>query len=755
MKASGWWRVGILVSGVLFLAACSESVDLFSSMDDRNEVTLSTLDAGSVIRADDSVDVQIRYPSDESSRATRMRVELQDPTGRVHESVEFDRTELAEPRIRSFAFSDSRDQDQSFWGETEDRSAEDEPALNDETSFEELEELEEPEEPEETEETEEPEETEETEETEEPKEPDETEQLENEGNQRVPEDREISEADDPPQSSSDEPPLADDDPQGEEDAVRSTDRFQRRQRTTHAPRDGVYVLVTEAWINNELLLSDRRQIFIASDPPDIERITIHPSTIRREMQALAMADLEYSEATRPYLRWIFDGEVAAEGYLEDRFDRAILDGGDRSKGAYEVKLEVYPWGVEEGVEIDGNTPITASTDVVVGAELLPNPPAFIQQFEGRAVRYFSFDGTRQAWDTDTTDSVEATITGEAYLDMVSGALGVRTGPDGVISAPLPVSDDRDTVHIMAVRISSAGATTSFHDEPVISFGGSDGRTPALPFVVDNGMLVGRPAGGAPIPLGRMPDQYELTTFRFLSHNRDGSTYLEPLFEDGPAGRLIDLGRSDERIRVMIQGGDDIEVFVDRITVTAQRMSTLRGHFVRRGTERLLEPMKTGSLEWALSVPSDWTEAAIPRAEYPEPKSSISTAIDDAPMMHVLLPDGGGISLRPEDADDSGRSIVLSRRGTALEVIDERAAEAQRDQVRIPGDPELLRAVRIQIGWSASMDNSEETVQLRTQQDGQGAFLRLNLPESVALAEIAVSPAVLDANLPVWVGRWVR
>lgn len=54
-----------------------------------------------------------------------------------------------------------------------------------------------------------------------------------------------------------------------------------------------------------------------------------------------------------------------------------------------------------------------------------------------------------------------------------------------------------------------------------------------------------------------------------------------------------------------------------------------------------------------------------------------------------------------------------------------------------------------------MDNSEETVQLRTQQDGQGAFLRLNLPESVALAEIAVSPAVLDANLPVWVGRWVR
>lgn len=125
------------------------------------------------------------------------------------------------------------------------------------------------------------------------------------------------------------------------------------------------------------------------------------------------------------------------------------------------------------------------------------------------------------------------------------------------------------------------------------------------------------------------------------------------------------------------------------------------------------------------------------------------------MMHVLLPDGGGISLRPEDADDSGRSIVLSRRGTALEVIDERAAEAQRDQVRIPGDPELLRAVRIQIGWSASMDNSEETVQLRTQQDGQGAFLRLNLPESVALAEIAVSPAVLDANLPVWVGRWVR
>ncbi|MFW5828035.1 MAG: hypothetical protein ACOCU4_08080, partial [Alkalispirochaeta sp.] len=450
MTTSGWRRGGALALGILLLAACSENVDLFSSLDDQNQPELTTVTAGAVVGKDEALEVQIEYPSDESSRATSMAVELRDTAGTVHGTVTFDAAELAEPVLPAVEFVQ--------------------------------------------------------------------------------------------------------------------------------PPEGVYVLVTEAWINDQLLFSDERQIFVTSEPPRIESVTIHPTSIRREMQALAVADVEYTMSTRPYVRWTFDGEVVAEGYLEDGLDRAIIDGAERNAGAYPVSLEVYPWGVEEGTMIDGATTITSDSDVVIREELQPAAPDFAQRTPGTVVRYFSFDGTRRAWTDTSEETVEATVEGDAFLDLVSGALGVQVPAGAVVSAPIPapapapvpvsesVSESGDAVHLVEIRVAASPGEGVSAREPVLSVDGDE----SVPITVENGMLVAYPAAGSPMPLGPAPDSggRELSTVQLVVQNQDGELFLASTVDSAGAQDTIPLGQDLSEITVSVLGQERYQLFVDRVTVTS-------------------------------------------------------------------------------------------------------------------------------------------------------------------------------------------
>ncbi|HKK47543.1 MAG TPA: hypothetical protein VJ932_00505, partial [Alkalispirochaeta sp.] len=495
MTTSGWRRGGVLALGLLFLAACSENVDLFSSLDEQDEPQLSTVSAGTVMGTDDALELQIEYPSDESSRATSMRVELRDTEGAVHGTVEFTAAELAEPLLPLVEFSQ--------------------------------------------------------------------------------------------------------------------------------PPEGVYRLVTEAWINDQPLFSDQRQIFVTSAPPRIESVTIHPTSIRQEMQALAVADIDFALSTRPYVRWIFDGGVLAEGYLEDGLDRAIIDGAERNAGAYPVSLEVYPWGVDEGTVIDGSTTITANSDVVIREEREPTPPDFAPLTLGTVVRYFSFDGTRRAWtDTPMDEVVQATVEGDPFLDIVSGALGVRIPAESVVSAPIPVPERGGTVYSVAVRMTTSHGEGVYSRAPVISLDADE----SVPIVIENGMLIAYPPGASPMPLGSAPDEGELSTLQFGIQNQDGDLFLTSEMTMG-SQVAIPLGRDSQEISLSVLGPETVQMFLDRITVTALSIEELRTQSIDRTTERFLSSFGTELRAWAVATPAEWAAsapvAAPVRSDYPRAEKSIS------------------------------------------------------------------------------------------------------------------------------------
>jgi hypothetical protein len=623
MMASGWRRAIGIACGVLFFAACSENADLFSSLDESAQPELSTVKAGSVMGGGDPVEVQIEYPSDEASRATFMRVELQDAEGAVHGSVEFDQEALAEPRLPTVTFAE--------------------------------------------------------------------------------------------------------------------------------PPEGVYVLATEAWIHDQPLFSDRRQLFVTSVPPRIESVTIHPTSIRREMQALAVADVDHTGSTRPYLRWIFDDGVAAEGYLEDGLGRTILDGAGRNVGAYRVTLEVYPWGIDEGAQIDGSTTITADSDVVVREELEPASPDFASMGPGRVVRYFSFDGTRQAWTESSGELVEASVDGDVFLDLNSGALGVRIPPESAVSAPVPTPEDATVVSLVTVRLSTSNSTAPVSDAPVVSPSVADHTGESLSITVEDGAFMAYPVGSAPIRLSPSSEEDELVTLRFLLENRNGATYLESAIDDATSTRPIRLGAATQDLSVTLRGSGDQQLFLDRITVTELAAGELRTERVQRATRRFVQSFDDRLGAWAVTVPDNWTTVPSFQGEYPDPGARVEIGDGTTPFIHTLLPDGGGLVVRA--TDPSLGSVTLRRRGDLLEAVSGEGQGETVSRVEIPEATERLEFHRLVLSRAATALGSSETAHLRAREDDQGAFISLNLPETLRNAPLVIIPEASEAEYPVWVGRW--
>jgi hypothetical protein len=337
------WVLALL--GALFLSACSENAELFSSLDEPRDPILVTISSGAVVRSDEFLELRIDYPDDEASRATWLVADLRDPSGRVYGHVEFDRDDLAEPALPPIQLPD--------------------------------------------------------------------------------------------------------------------------------PPDGVYRLSVEAWINDQILFTEERQIFVLSESPEIESLTIHPTSIHTDMQALAVVEVLVPDGTSPYLRWLFDGREVRQGYLSDGYDHAILEGASRSEGAYSVSLEMYPWGPDEGAAIDGAAPITAESDVYVHQALPLAPPVLdhdLEEFGGRVNRYFSFEGTRRAWTSDGSIVAEASLEGPVFLAMAAGSLGLRAGPGATVTLPVAPTPTEGESYLVVVKWASGEPGSSDEMRPLLRVG---------------------------------------------------------------------------------------------------------------------------------------------------------------------------------------------------------------------------------------------------------------------------------------------
>lgn len=336
------------------------------------------------------------------------------------------------------------------------------------------------------------------------------------------------------------------------------------------PEHGVYTLLVEALVNDQIIISDRRQIFVLDEPPEIQRLSIRPTSIGPQMQALAIAELSYSAETRPYLRWMLGDTLVGEGYLADGNDRVVLTPGPEGQGAFQVDLEVYPWGPEEGATIDGSTTIGGSAELLVRDGVGPLPPGTRGEEPGRVLRSYSFDGTTLAWeDSLSTAAAEpAAARGDAVLDLAGGALGFRVMPGSELTVPIVEEPaavrERFGIEAVLVELSLV-----------------DGDAQTLRWLV---------------PL-----------------NASEPTVLPPaqLPAAGEAAQPALLEREDKGLVVRMRPEDERSVFVDRVRVIGLTGAERRQVLATTWSDELLR--QAAEREWVsdaalAAAPADWPDA---------------------------------------------------------------------------------------------------------------------------------------------------
>lgn len=214
------------------------------------------------------------------------------------------------------------------------------------------------------------------------------------------------------------------------------------------PGPGVYLLSTVAWRGEELLFSDERQLFLTDEAPTLFDLTVLPTSIgtQSQSQALAVAEVSMPGTTRPYLRWLFDGAVIGQGYLTAGGDRAVISGTGLDAGAYQVLVEIYPWGPAEGARIDGSTVLSQGTDVYVRSEPALPQPDQDPHAAATTTRFYSLDGTLSAHvvvsggdfpAAEGHTALPVKVSDSSRLDVVGGALGYRVADGTSVAVPLP------------------------------------------------------------------------------------------------------------------------------------------------------------------------------------------------------------------------------------------------------------------------------------------------------------------------------
>ncbi len=222
--------------------------------------------------------------------------------------------------------------------------------------------------------------------------------------------------------------------------------------------DGVYRLRIEAWRNGTLLLTEERQIFVSPVHPEILSLAVYPSRLARYAQAVAVAELVAADDHRPYMRWSMSGVPVAEGYYHDGYDRTVFSGATEV-GVYRIRLEVFPWGPDEGTRPEQGTSTVQYGDLVVREVETERSDG--DDYDGVILRY-DFEGrltpviarvAPEPEDESLHRDLTVTRTEDVILDVVEGRLGYRLSQPGTMVVPMsPFPSDRSDAARMELRL---------------------------------------------------------------------------------------------------------------------------------------------------------------------------------------------------------------------------------------------------------------------------------------------------------------
>lgn len=216
---------------------------------------------------------------------------------------------------------------------------------------------------------------------------------------------------------------------------------------------GVYTIAAVGWQGSTEVVSREWQAFVTPASLRVQQLSLVPIRPVVNSQSLALAVLEVPEGQRPWLQWRVGDEYVRSGYLEDGLGEVTLDLGPE-RGAYPVRLEVFPWGPEEGVQFTRSTvaPVTATAEVIVRGQSDPSAVAA----PGESLLWYPLTGYLRATvvrdplltekDLFAQGAPDAVIPSGAALQYRGGVLGylIPSGEQLVVPMPLIISERYET-----------------------------------------------------------------------------------------------------------------------------------------------------------------------------------------------------------------------------------------------------------------------------------------------------------------------
>ncbi len=223
--------------------------------------------------------------------------------------------------------------------------------------------------------------------------------------------------------------------------------------------DGVYWLDVTGWRGSIELFAESRQVFIAEELPAMRQLFLHPTRPVVDSSMLALAVLDVPQDQRPWLRWFLAGDLLAEGYLEEGFDQMILPAGTRA-GAYAVRLDVLPWGPDEGVRTVSIelAPVTARAELFVQADF--DPGDLLQ--ENESLQWYPLQGhlrsavrlhpSLDGGELFPEGTPMADISEEVYLHILSNVLGYFLPAESTLAIPVPILSELEKPQSLEIEI---------------------------------------------------------------------------------------------------------------------------------------------------------------------------------------------------------------------------------------------------------------------------------------------------------------
>jgi len=150
--------------------------------------------------------------------------------------------------------------------------------------------------------------------------------------------------------------------------------------------EGYYTLVSEAWLGEKLLAEDRKELLVLFGDWTIESLELFPPQSIPGGVFYSQVVLDIPEDSNPWLKWILDEDVVAEGWRSDGWDAVILEAGN-SPGVRSLTVELYTGNSGENFRPvrSFSTELYVSESIPAGRDTLlpPESYVFLQHFDGK------------------------------------------------------------------------------------------------------------------------------------------------------------------------------------------------------------------------------------------------------------------------------------------------------------------------------------------------------------------------------------